>query len=145
MLDLVRVKYIKKIYLQSNSADPSPPLGTILGNIGANAGTFCTQFNLRTQNLPTYFSLKTTIYIYDNKNMNFTIDLPSTSYFLNLLKFDKLIIVRMSDRSHEKTVSCVTLYSILKLAKLKFPYMDLYSSFKIVVGTVNSMNLKITK
>ena len=77
--------------------------------------------------------------------MNFIIDLPSISYFLNLLKFDKLITVRVSDRLHEKIVPSVTLYSILKLAKLKFPYMDLRASFKIIVGTVNSMNLKISK
>jgi ribosomal protein L11 len=28
------VKHIKKIYLRSQSADPAPPLGTVLGNLG---------------------------------------------------------------------------------------------------------------
>lgn len=34
MIDLSGVKLIKKVYLQSHSAEPSPPLGTVLGNIG---------------------------------------------------------------------------------------------------------------
>lgn len=145
MIDLTRVKFIKRIYIQSSSADPAPPLGTVLGNIGADARIFCTQSNLRTSELPTYFSLKTTIYIYENKSMNFVIDLPSISYFLNLLRFDKIIKVRVLDRIHEKTVSCVTLYSILQLAKFKFPHKDLPVSFKIILGTVNSMNITISK
>jgi hypothetical protein len=34
-MDITGVKFIKRVYLSSHSADPSPPLGTILGNIGA--------------------------------------------------------------------------------------------------------------
>lgn len=34
MIDKAFVKHIKKIYISSQSADPSPPLGTILGNLG---------------------------------------------------------------------------------------------------------------
>lgn len=145
MIDMTRVKFIKKVYLQSNSAEPSPPLGTILGNIGANAGTFCTQFNLKTKDLPVYLKLKTIIYIYDNRSLDFTIDLPSVSYFLNLLKFEKIVKVRVLDRMHEKTLICVSLYEVIKLSKLKFPHLSLEVSFKIIMGTINSMKLIIIR
>ena len=31
---MLNPKFIKQLYIRSQSADPSPPLGTILGNIG---------------------------------------------------------------------------------------------------------------
>lgn len=34
MFDKSLVKHVKRIYLFSQSADPSPPLGTVLGNLG---------------------------------------------------------------------------------------------------------------
>jgi hypothetical protein len=30
----LEAKYLKKLYIQSQAADPSPPLGTVLGNLG---------------------------------------------------------------------------------------------------------------
>lgn len=48
-------KYIKKIYLRANSAEPAPPLGTISGNIGVNSTAFCTLSNNRLQIYPIIF------------------------------------------------------------------------------------------
>lgn len=102
--NLVGVKYVKKIYLRAQSADPSPPLGTILGNIGANALNFCTLFNNRTKNLPSYLALKTTIYIYDNKTIDFIVSLPSTSFFPNAIKFERTIKIFVGDRFNDKII-----------------------------------------
>lgn len=147
MLALTKLepKYIKKIYIPSQSADPSPPLGTILGNLGVNTVNFCTNFNLFTKLIPIYFLLKVTIFIYDNRSTSFTIDLPSTGYILNLLKFDKIIKVRVFDRIHDKTISCVLLQEVICLAKLKFPYLAIEKSFKILFGSVRSLNIYIVK
>lgn len=139
------VKHIKKIYLRAQSADPAPPLGTILGNLGVNTNTFCTSFNLYTKGLPSYFSLKVTIFIYENRTASFIVQLPSIGFILSLLKFNKIIKVRVHDRFHEKTVFCIKLYSLLKLAKLKFPYLPLKSSLSIILGSVKSMNLIVVK
>jgi len=145
MVDLSGIIFIKKIYLVANGAEPAPPLGTILGNIGANASSFCTSFNNRTSELPSYFSLKVTIFVYTNKSTQFILDLPSTTYFLGLLKFDRTIKIRLTDRFHEKIISCVDLYSILQLAKLKFPNKPLHLAFKTILGSVYSMGLTIVK
>jgi ribosomal protein L11 len=77
--------------------------------------------------------------------MNFVVDLPSISYFLNLLKFESVVKVRLHDRYHDKLISCVKLYSVLQLARLKFPNKALPLAFKIIMGTVYSMNLTITR
>lgn len=34
-------KYTKKIFIRAQSADPSPPLGTVLGNLGVQTSNFC--------------------------------------------------------------------------------------------------------
>lgn len=89
---------VKLLYIKAQSADPAPPLGTVLGNLGASANVFCTNFNQATLNLPKYFLLKTTIYIHPNRSITFTFDLPSTSYILTLLTFELTIKVRLVDR-----------------------------------------------
>ena len=52
---------IKIVYIMSHSAEASPPLGTILGNIGVNTVKFCTEFNKLTINIPSYLLLKVKI------------------------------------------------------------------------------------
>lgn len=145
MLALAKLtpKYIKKIYITSQGADPAPPLGTILGNLGVNTVNFCTNFNLFTKSIPNYFSLKVTIYIFDNRSTSFIIDLPSTGYILNLLKFEKIVKVRAFDRIHDKTISCVLLQEVVALAKLKFAYLPIQQSFNIIFGSIKSMGLYI--
>ena len=143
MLDKALIKHVKKIYILSQSADPSPPLGTVLGNLGVNTNTFCTSFNSFTKMLPSYFSLKVTIFILENRTTSFTVSLPSIGYILSLLKFSKAVKVRVFDRYHEKTVFCVNVFSLLKLAKLKFPFCTLKKSFPVILGSVKSMNLTV--
>jgi len=128
----LEAKYVKKIFIQSQMADPSPPLGTVLGNLGVNTVNFCNNFNLYTKKLPSYFMLKVTIFIFDNKTINFNTGLPSTSFILGLLKFDKVIKVRIFDRYNDKTISCVKLVEVIKLARLKFPYLEVSQSLGII-------------
>jgi len=143
VIDKSLVKYTKKLYVLSQGAEPSPPLGTVLGNLGVNTNTFCTSFNTFTKNLPSYLSLKVTIYILENRATSFVVQLPSVGYILGLLKFKKSIKLRSVGGSPEKTVFCVKVYSLLKLAKLKFPYNDLKKSLSIILGCVKSMNLTV--
>jgi len=124
-------------------ADPSPPLGTILGNLGVNTNTFCTSFNLYTKNLPKYFLLKVTIFILENRTTTFLVKLSSVGFILSLLRFNKMIKVKIYDRFHEKSLSCVKVYSLLKLAKFKFPNCNLKQSFNVILGTAKSMKLTI--
>jgi ribosomal protein L11 len=95
---IINREIVKKIYIYAQSAEPVPPLGTILSNLGADTKIFCTQFNNKTLELPTYLLLKTTITIATNKSTSFTIDLPSTTSILTLLQFEKIIKVRVYDR-----------------------------------------------
>jgi ribosomal protein L11 len=140
MLD---VTHVKKCFLTAHAAEPVPPLGTILGNLGVNTVKFCEEFNVYSKNLPVYFLLKVIIYIFENRSFEFKVMFPSTGFILNLLKFEKTIKVFLFDRYHDKVIICVKLKDVIQLAKLKFPNSDLKQSVPIILGTVKSMNLII--
>lgn len=131
-IDNIEVVHVKKCFLISKSAEPVPPLGTILGNLGVNTIKFCEEFNNFTKNLPSYFMLKIVIYILDNRSFKFKVIFSSTSFILNLLKFEKTIKVKFFDRLHDKIVTCILLKDIIQLALFKFPKYDLSKSIPII-------------
>jgi large subunit ribosomal protein L11 len=139
----MEAKFIKTIYIYSQGADPSPPLGTVLGNLGVNTSVFCTNFNQFTKNIPNYFLLKVKINIFDNRSTSFSIDLPSTGYILSLLKFDRTIKIRVNDRIQDQIISCVLLKDIVCLAKWKFKNLLLVQSIKLIYASARSKGLVI--
>jgi len=83
---MLEAKFIKRCYLMSHNAEPIPPLGTILGNLGVNTMKFCEEFNFFTKNLPNYFLLAVSISIYDNKSFTFKICYSSIGFFFKFIK-----------------------------------------------------------
>ena len=143
--DITRsIHYIKLITIKSQGANPAPPLGTVLGNIGVNTSNFCSEFNDYTKTLPTYFMLRTTINIFDNRSYQFSIKLPSIGHILNLLKFERIIKVKIYDRINDKSIICVKLYQIIQLIQFKFGYIN-YDNVLMIKGQLNSMNLIVVK
>lgn len=131
-IDNLEVSHIKKCYLISKKAEPLPPLGTILGNLGVNTVKFCEEFNIYTKNLPFYYTLKVIIYIFDNRSFKFEVMFPSISFILNLLKFEKIIKIKFFDRLHDQIVVCVLLKDVIQLALFKFPKIDLKKSICLI-------------
>jgi ribosomal protein L11 len=123
------------LFIFAQGAEPVPPLGTILGNLGINSTKFCKEFNEFTQDLPNYFKLPVTIFIEKNKNFSFKIKEPQLGYILSLLKQE----VEDENTYYEY----VNLSDLLKLAKFKFPLLDIKKAFLIIKGIVNSMDLLI--
>lgn len=127
----------------AQKAEAVPPLGTILGNIGVNTVKFCEEFNIFTKELPTYLQLSVIISIFDNRSFTFIVKGPTTGFLLNLLKFEKKIIVKVFDRFHEKIIICILLKDIIQIALFKFPKVDLKKSIPLILGSVKSMGLII--
>lgn len=97
MKELVRantlLRHVIDVYLRAASADSGPPLGTILGNLGINTAKFCKDFNEFTKELPPYFVVCVRIFIYENRTFSFVVMAPSTTYILNIIKFQKSVQV----------------------------------------------------
>lgn len=145
VINNLEVLHVKKCFLISRSAEPLPPLGTILGNLGVNTVKFCDEFNNFTKNLPNYFLLKVIIYILDNRSFKFSIFFPSTTFIINILKFEKTIKIKFFDRLHDKLVTCIVLKDLIQLALFKFPKDDLKKSLPLIWGSVKSMNILVVK
>lgn len=110
----------KIVYIQSQSAEAAPPLGTILGNVGVNSEKFCNEYNKFTLNLPSYLVVKVKININENKTFSFILESISITYILKLLKFKNIIKVRVFDRIHDKEINCVRLKDILFYVYINF-------------------------
>lgn len=54
---LSNLKFLS-FFLKANSATVSPPLSSVLGNLGLNTSNFCKEFNKLTEDLSVYLMLK---------------------------------------------------------------------------------------
>jgi len=148
MKELIRsntlLRHVIDVYLKAGSADAGPPLGTILGNLGINTAKFCKDFNDFTKVLPTYFFVKLRIFVFENRTFTFEVAPPSSTYLINILKYQKSIQVRYFDRLHSKDIFCVKLFDIFLLCRFKIKELNFYSAFKTIWSTVNSCGLSVS-
>lgn len=135
----------KILFVQSQSAEAAPPLGTILGNVGVNTIKFCEEFNKKTIKLPSYFTVKVIININDNRTFDFFIENTSMAYFFNILKYKYMTKIRLNNQIIEQEITCLKLKDIIILTLYKFPNYTLLESFNIVLGIIRTMNIKIIK
>lgn len=116
------------LYVKAGQAEAGPPLGTVLGNLGVNSSKFCKEFNEFTRGLPAYLKLKVYINVYENRTFDFKVKLPSTPYFISLLKVEKTFIFYQGNFPLKKNIECIYLSDVLKLAKFQFPHHNLKES-----------------
>jgi large subunit ribosomal protein L11 len=128
------------LYIKAGQAESGPPLGTILGNIGVQTVKFCKEFNDFTKDLPTYFILKVTILILENKNFTFNVELPSIGFIISLLKKEEKI------KKKDGTISSmyyILFEDLVKLAFFKFPNYNLERSINIIKGSLYSSKILV--
>lgn len=128
------------LYIKAGQAESGPPLGTILGNIGVQTVKFCKEFNDFTKDLPSYFILKVKIFILENKNFTFTVEMPSVGYIISLLKKEEKI---KKKNGEDALLYYIKFEDLVKLAKFKFPNFTLSRSIKIIKGSLYSSNIYI--
>jgi large subunit ribosomal protein L11 len=131
---------ILTLYIRAGQAESGPPLGTTLGNIGVQTVKFCKEFNDFTKELPTYFLLKVKIIITENKSFSFSVEQPPIGFIIFLLKKNEKI--KKKDGS-EVILNYIFFEDIVKLAKFKFPDLNLAKSIKIIKGCLYSSKIQI--
>jgi ribosomal protein L11 len=137
-----KIKIIKyDTYIFAQGAESTPPLGTVLGNLGISAVKFSKEFNDYTKDLPSYFLLHVDMIIELNKGYSFSIrkDLP-ISNFINMLKTEKEVQLLNGNVILEESI---TMKEIIQICKFKFPYLELEKSVPMVLGMLSSFNLVI--
>jgi large subunit ribosomal protein L11 len=133
------LKHVLVVIVKSQSAESGPPLGTILGNLGVNAIKFCKDFNDFTQELPSYFKLRVTINIFEDRTFSFSLRGATTGYIISLLRFERTI----KRSGHNFIEHCISLQNVVQLALFKFPSLPLERSLRMIMGSVESASLKI--
>lgn len=129
------VFHILTIFIRANSAEATPPLGTVLGNLGLNSIKFCKEFNEFTADLPNYITLGVSVTVLLNRTYSFKIiSGPTMGQLFFLLKQRKERV------SRKFTISLKTL---VQLTIYKFPNIPLKYTIPVVMGMIKAANMSV--
>ena len=130
------------LFIRAASAEPIPPLGTILGNYGVSTLSFCKEFNEFTKTLPNYFFLETEIQINLDKTVKFEIKSPTVSLLIKLVTKNFTIMVKESGGYKEHIIKVLYLSDIYKICLFKYGTVN-KKLLSIIMGSVGSFGLYI--
>ena len=129
-----------KLQIPAGSANPSPPVGPALGQLGVNIMEFCKAFNAQTQSQAGTI-LPVIITAYSDRSFTFIIKSPPASYLIK--KYAK--IEKGSAEPNKNKVGSVTDKDLEDIAKIKMPDLsanDIEAAKKIIAGSARSMGVK---
>lgn len=134
---------VKKIKLQipAGKANPSPPIGTILGAAGVNLQEFCNKFNDETKD-KIGDVLTTEIFLYEDRSFTFKIKTPPATFLLKRAAG----IEKGSSLSSKEKVASISKDKLKEIAEIKAPDLNAYNleqALKIVKGTAKNMGIEI--
>jgi hypothetical protein len=137
-------KYLS-FYLKAKSATISPPLSSVLGNIGVNTGNFAKEFNNLTDNLQTYMWLK--VYVRINMSLQiktWIISLGSitTSYIFRIISLKQKIKLKGSGGFYFKEYAYITLHNFFLVIIFMHGYINI-AYIKNKLAIIQSMDMLI--
>ncbi|KAJ8567722.1 hypothetical protein K7X08_019930 [Anisodus acutangulus] len=135
-----------RLTVDAGAAKPGPPVGPALGQYKLNSMAFCKDFNARTQKFKPGTPMAITISAFKDGTFEFTVKSPSVTWYLK----QAAGIEFGSGRPGHVTASTLTLKHVYEIAKIKqsdpfCQYMPLESICKSIIGTANSMGIKVQK
>ena len=135
------IKAKVKLQIPGGAATPAPPVGSTLGQHGANIMEFCKQFNAKTADKKGQ-TVPVEITIYVDRTFDFVLKTPPVSELLR----KKANVAKGSSRPQEQKVGKVTWKDIEEIARIKLPDLNAFtieSAKKVVAGSARSMGLEI--
>ncbi len=138
---LKKIKSYIKLQVLSGMANPSPPVGPILGQKGLNIMNFCKLFNEKTSNLDKGIPIPVVITVYSDRTFDFIIKSPTVSYLIK-----KYVLVNKgSDKPGKNIIGYINKEQLIKISKIKILDTNSYNINKLIksiIGTANSMGIK---
>ena len=129
-----------KLQVGAGKANPSPPVGPALGQMGLNIMEFCKAFNAQTQHLEAGAPVPVVITAYNDRSFTFEMKTPPASYLLKKAAG----ITSGSSRPNTEKVGTVTREQLLEVAKIKEPDLTAASedaAIRTIAGSARSMGL----
>ena len=136
-----KVANILKLQIPAGAANPSPPVGPALGQVGVNIMDFCNAFNAETQSAEKGLPLPVVITVYEDKSFTFVVKTPPAAVLIR----KALGIPKGSGEPNREKVGKLTRAQLEDIAKAKEPDLnanDMDAAVKIIAGTARSMGVE---
>ncbi|MEX0848847.1 MAG: 50S ribosomal protein L11 [Candidatus Dependentiae bacterium] len=130
-----------KLQIPGGGATPAPPVGSSLGQQGANIMDFCKQFNAATSSRRGEI-VPVIITVYTDRSFSF---ITKTQPTTELIK-KKVSAKKGSSRPNVDKVGKLTWKDVEEIAKVKMPDLnavDIEQAKKIVAGSARSMGVDV--
>ena len=131
-----------KLQVGAGKANPSPPVGPALGQMGLNIMEFCKAFNAQTQGLEAGAPVPVVITAYNDRSFTFEMKTPPASYLLKKAAG----ITSGSSRPNTEKVGTVTRAQLEEIATAKAPDLtaaDMDASVRTIAGSARAMGLNV--
>ena len=136
---------IIKLHVPAGKANPSPPIGTALGQRGLNIMEFCKAFNATTQNLEPGMPVAVVITAFGDRSFTLVTKSPPSSYFLK-----KAAGIEKGSQTTGKgnAMGRVTMTQIREIAEQKMQDLnakDIDGACRMLIGSARSIGLEIVE
>ena len=133
---------VLKLQIPAGGANPSPPVGPALGQVGVNIMDFCNAFNNETQEAEKGIPLPDVINVYEDKSFDFVVKTPPAAVLIRKI----LGIEKGSGEPNKEKVGKLSRAQLEDIAKQKEPDLnsnDIDAAVKIIAGTARSMGVEV--
>ena len=137
-----KVANLLKLQIPAGGANPSPPVGPALGQVGVNIMDFCNAFNAETQSAEKGMPLPVVITVYEDKSFTFVVKTPPAAVLIRKI----LGIAKGSGEPNREKVGKLTRAQLEDIAKQKEPDLnsnDIDAAVLIIAGTARSMGVEV--
>jgi len=137
-----KIANILKLQIPAGGANPSPPVGPALGQVGVNIMDFCNAFNNETKDAEKGLPLPVVINVYEDKSFDFVIKTPPAAVLIR----KALGIDKGSGEPNREKVGKLTRNQLEEIAKTKEPDLnanDIDAAVNIIAGTARSMGVEV--
>ncbi len=138
-----------KLQISAGKANPAPPIGPALGQLGVNIMEFCKQFNAKTQaQMKDNLIIPVILTVYADRSFTFELRTPPASVLLKKaagLHTDKKK-GSGAKKSGKEVVGKVSKKQLEEIAKAKIQDMtagSIEAAMKSIAGTARSMGIEI--
>jgi ribosomal protein L11 len=136
-----KVSRVIKLQIPAGRANPSPPVGTVLGPAGVNLMDFCNKYNEATKDKMGDI-VPVEITVYEDKSFTFVLKTPPVS---DLLK-KAANITKGSTKGKKEIIGKVSKEDIKRIAEIKLEDLNAYdieSAMKSVEGSALNMGIEV--
>ena len=137
------IKAVVKLLLPAGSATPAPPVGSVLGQQGANIMEFCKAFNAQTANRKGE-TVPVVVTVYKDRSVSFVL---KTSPASEMIK-KRINLKKGSALPHKDKVGTITWSALEEIARVKLPDLnvrEIEGAKKIIAGTAKSMGVDVVE